>query len=397
MYMTGLDRICRNAGVSFSEEPGWKRRTWSRGSLRAMRAIMMHDTQSSNAAFAAGANMPTLNYVRDGLGYPLYNILIGRNGHARIVAAGACVHAGSGSGFGMTANGANFESLAISFDANEMGYPVTAAQLETGARIAKAFNDDFGGKLRVLMHGEWNTRERRDPTRVPGGWAALRQAALRGWWTKKTNPKPAPKPSPKPDSKPTNKVQWAKVKKHAGKRADAIFRTGPGTKHRQIREMFAGERVLLGKRRSGNWIEVGDGGNYVHKDNLVNVSIGPVLARGLNHGQFPDRNMPVNATRTQEFTHACNDFGQRHGVSRGNPIVRVAKSLEQHHAYLKKVSGNARKIKTHLKPGGFYQGNIDNKINANLIIGVKNFLNAQRNHYTPNPPTATSWVRNFKG
>lgn len=194
MFVTGLTRIMKAAGVPYEVVAGWEKRSlWRAGLSNNIKACMWHDTQSADASFATGRDAPTLGYVTSGLGYPLYNVLFGRSGKAYIVAAGSCAHAGRGSGGGMTRDDANRESIAFSFDANQSRYPVTAAQLESAARVGKAMTDDWGGRLVHIMHGEWNPHDRSDPTRIPGGWAGLKAAIKRGYWSAKpATPKPVP-------------------------------------------------------------------------------------------------------------------------------------------------------------------------------------------------------------
>lgn len=182
MFLTGIERVLKRAGVKYTIISGAMTRTAHKGGLREVRAQMFHTTETKDAVFARGGDAPTLNYVVRGQGYPAYNILYGRSGHVYFVAAGTSAHAGKGSGFGMPKNEANFYSIGHSADANQYGYPITAAQLDAMARVAKALNDDFPTPRRIVMHGEWAPSRRSDPTKVPGGWAALKRAIARGSW-----------------------------------------------------------------------------------------------------------------------------------------------------------------------------------------------------------------------
>ena len=184
MFLTGLDRVLNDSGVKWTARPGWATRTAHRGGLVAMRAVMWHTTESSAATFNTGRDAPTLGYVESGLGYNLYNILIGRSGRAYLIAAGTAAHAGKGTGHGLPTNNGNRYSVGISFDANNNSHPVTAAQLETGARLGAAFDREWNNSLRHVMHGEYARPKgrRTDPTKIPGGWGALRSAINRGYW-----------------------------------------------------------------------------------------------------------------------------------------------------------------------------------------------------------------------
>lgn len=248
------------------------------------------------------------------------------------------------------------------------------------------------GNLPLRRHRDYTS------TDCPGVWdlAKLDRMAREVASGKKPASKPSPS-SPSKPSKPTRDIQWAQVVGYDGDRADCILRTGPGLKNRAYRTMYAGEFVLLGERTSGNWVEVGDAGNYVHKGNLRMLDKGPVLADGLNHGQFPDRDIPVNGTKTKEHDFGRVDLAQRMGESAGSTNSRWRRFLEEGNPYLRDVNGHVRTIKTHLNELGLYEGTVDNRDNANFRSACKKYMNEQRKHYTPQPPTATSWARNFKG
>src|SRR5690625_2619582 len=169
MFLTGLDRVLNDSGVRWTARPGWQTRTAHRGGLREVRAVMWHTTETATSAFR-NSTVPTLGYVtaRAGQNWPLYNILIGRDGHAYLIAAGTSAHAGKGTGFGMPRDQGNYYSVGVSFDSNNNPTPINAAQLEAGARIGAAFDREWKNKLRHVMHGEWAPKRRSDPTRVPG-------------------------------------------------------------------------------------------------------------------------------------------------------------------------------------------------------------------------------------
>lgn len=205
MFLTGIERVLKRAGVKYTIVSGAMERTAHRGGLREVRAQMFHTTETKDAIFARGKDAPTLGYVRSGLGYPLYNLLYGRSGHVYVIACGTAAHAGTGSGFGMPKDEANFYSIGHSADANSSRYPITAAQLDSMAKVAKSFNDDWDTPRTTVMHGEWAPGRRSDPTKVPGGWAALKRAVARGSWDGSapsggvtSTTKPAAKPAAKP-------------------------------------------------------------------------------------------------------------------------------------------------------------------------------------------------------
>lgn len=205
MYLTGLPRVLEDAGVNWTAEPGWETRTLYREGITAVRAVFWHTTETVDSAFTSGRPAPTLSFV---LGdtkekpYPSYNLLIGRTGTVHLIAAGASAHAGLGNIGFIPQDKGNRYAFAVSFDANESKYPVTAAQLETAARLGAAIDREWKGSIRHVMHGEWAPSRRRDPTRIPGGWSALRAAIKRGWWAEAPKPAPAPTPTPTPQPSP---------------------------------------------------------------------------------------------------------------------------------------------------------------------------------------------------
>lgn len=198
VMLTGLDRVIAAADLPFTKQPGADSRTAHRGGLREVKGVIWHTTETADNAFRDGRTAPTLSYVTR---QTSYNLLIGRDGHVYIIASGTAAHAGKGSGHGFTRDDANRESIGVSFDANSSSFPVTAAQLDAGARLGAALDQEWKGSLRHVMHGEWAPGRRSDPTRVPGGWAALRAAIKRGSWDGSA---PAPsKPSTSTASKPS--------------------------------------------------------------------------------------------------------------------------------------------------------------------------------------------------
>lgn len=249
MFLTGIERVLKRAGVKYTIRPGALTNTAHKGGLREVVAQMFHTTESADSAFRSGRDAPTLAYVERGLGYPLYNILYGRSGHVYVIACGTAAHAGKGSGHGMPKDQANYLSIGHSFDANQYGHPVTAAQLDSAARVAKAFNDDFPTPRRTVMHGEWAPGRRSDPTKVPGGWAALKRAVARASWDgsapsggSTSTTKPAAKPKPKPSS--------GKSSKSISKMASEVIAGHHGTGHANRRRSLGVSQSVYNQVRA---------------------------------------------------------------------------------------------------------------------------------------------------
>lgn len=204
MFLTGLPRVLDDAGVSWSAVAGWQTRTLWKAGITEVRAVFWHTTETQDAAFTpARGPAPTLSWVKGDTKekpYPSYNLLIGRDGHVHLVAAGAAAHAGKGQIGGtpvIPKDLGNRYAFGISFDANNSRHPITAAQIEAGARLGAAIDREWRGTIRHIMHGEYAPGRRSDPTMIPGGWSAFRAAIKRGYW--KQDPTPDPDPAPKPD------------------------------------------------------------------------------------------------------------------------------------------------------------------------------------------------------
>ena len=227
-FLTGLGRVLDSAGVKWSGVPGWETRTGytedRTGAPRGYSDVygaVIHTTESEDAAFAKAAagdrtyrdpQAPTLDVVTDRWGTRgshTYAILIARDGTVRLIAAGPGWQAGTGTwptnvagpNPGVPDNEANFHTIGISMDANSSEYPVTEAQLVTLVKVLVQLKKEWApDRFEIMMHGEWarerTTNTRTDPTRVPGGWDAIRRAVAAGAWPVKPEPAtPAARPA----------------------------------------------------------------------------------------------------------------------------------------------------------------------------------------------------------
>lgn len=219
-FLTGLGRVLDSADVKWIGVPGWETRTGytdrkgrPRGYSEVYGAIL-HTTDSDDSAFAKAAagdraywdpQAPTLDVVTDRWGTRgahTYNMLIARDGTARLIAAGPGWQAGRGTwptkvagpNPGVPDNEANFHTIGLSMDANGSKYPPTEAQLVTLVKILVQLKKEWSpGRFEVIMHGEWQpvghpgAEGRTDPTRVPGGWGAIRRAVAAGAWPVKAD------------------------------------------------------------------------------------------------------------------------------------------------------------------------------------------------------------------
>lgn len=209
-YLTGLARVLRSTGLPVVEVPGWQARNGHPGGFREVYGVVVHDTESKDATFdnaqgrtpaepwlIAGEDAPTLPWVADMRGWrrggaASYNVLIGRSGRVYVVAGGTAWQAGTGtwprngvagSNPGVRDGEANQHTLGVSMDANRSRYPTTDAQRRALALVLKALNDEWGGDLAVMAHGEWaaeRTKDKRTDPQLP--WDDLRRAAKTGVW-----------------------------------------------------------------------------------------------------------------------------------------------------------------------------------------------------------------------
>ena len=231
-FLTGLGRVLDTAvgRDNWTGVPGWQTRTGyttpdgdPRGYDEVYGAVI-HTTESPDSAFEKAAaghrayrdqQAPTLDVVADRWGTRgahTYAMLIARDGTVRLIAAGPGWQAGHGTwptkvagpNPGVRDGEANFHTIGISMDANGSAWPVTEAQLVTLVKILVQLKREWSpDRFEIMMHGEWQpvghpgAEGRTDPTRIPGGWGAIRKAVDAGAWPVK--PKPAP-PAARPTS-----------------------------------------------------------------------------------------------------------------------------------------------------------------------------------------------------
>lgn len=196
MFLTGLARVARDAGITVREVPGWKTRTAHKGGMNKVHGVIWHHTATAASAVKS-KNNPTLNYMVNGLGYPLANYGLAWDGSLDVIAAGTGAHAGVGSYRGIPNNDGNRHLIGVEVEGT-IGLEWSPAQLETAARLGAQLNKDFGADLLHIAHYEWAPGRKTDPTGIPGRMPALRAAIKRGSWAATLNPA-ASKPTPAKD------------------------------------------------------------------------------------------------------------------------------------------------------------------------------------------------------
>lgn len=220
-FLTGLGRVLDSADVKWTGVPGWETRTGyttNSGQPRGYSDVygaVIHTSESDDSAFTKAAagdrayvdpQAPTLDVVKDRWGTRgahTYNMLIARDGTVRLIGAGPGWQAGRGTwptkvagpNPGVRDGEANFHTIGISMDANSSKYPATEAQLAALVKILVQLKKEWApDRFEIIMHGEWQpvgypgAEGRTDPTRIPGGWDAIRRAVAAGAWPVKPAP-----------------------------------------------------------------------------------------------------------------------------------------------------------------------------------------------------------------
>ncbi|MCT1857339.1 LysM peptidoglycan-binding domain-containing protein [Micrococcus luteus] len=212
-FLTGLGRVLDTAvgRDNWTGVPGWETRTGyttrdgrPRGYSDIYGAVI-HTTEWSDAGLSR-EDAPALAHVTGPVRTRpahTYNILIARSGHVHLVGAGPGWQAGHGTwptkvagpNPGVRDGEANFHTIGISMDANKSAWPATEAQLVTLVRILVQLKREWApDRFEIMMHGEWQpvghpgAEGRTDPTRIPGGWDAIRRAVAAGAWPVKKKP-----------------------------------------------------------------------------------------------------------------------------------------------------------------------------------------------------------------
>lgn len=180
MFLTGLARVAREAGLKVHEYPGWKNRTAHRGGMTKVVGVIWHHT-ATPANLVTTKNNPTRDYMVSGLGYPLANYGLGWDGSLDVLAAGTGAHAGKGKYPGVPNNDGNRHMIGVEVEGT-IGLTWSAAQLEAAARLGAQLNREFGTQLLHIGHYEWAPGRKTDPTGIPGHMPALRAAIKRGYW-----------------------------------------------------------------------------------------------------------------------------------------------------------------------------------------------------------------------
>lgn len=159
MKNVGLIDHLRRWGLRVEEVEGWRFR--GRPYNFYPRAIIAHHTASG----ATSGNFASQGVVVNGrpdLPGPLCQVLLGRDGTVRLVAAGYANHAGyGGPRAGIPENMGNTYSIGIEAENNGVGEPWSKEQLNAYYRLCAALLVWMGTKdaSKVIGHKEWTSRK----------------------------------------------------------------------------------------------------------------------------------------------------------------------------------------------------------------------------------------------
>ena len=333
VFYTGLARLARDAGLVVREVNGWKSRTLGTRpkGMAGARGCLWHHTATSASAVKS-RNNPTLNYMVNGLGYPLANFGLAWDGSIDVIAAGAAAHAGKGRyGSRIPKDQGNDFLFGVEVEGT-VGLTWSDAQLESAARLGHAMNKEWGSSFLQIGHLEYAPTRKVDPSGIPGGMPALRKAIARGYWKNKnwkpggkvstgsSTTKPAAKPKPNP-SKPAAKKKYGEWPTYA--------------------LLVDGKYQSLTKRAYQRLLAPKNVGNYQGR---IDADMGPLTTKA-------------------EQTWLKN-LGFYRGLIDGQRGPVTIKALQRF-----------------LRSKRFYSGLIDGKFQVLSIKGLQQYLNSQRKFY----------------
>lgn len=159
MSKPSLDRHLRNWGLKVETKSGWRDR--GRPYAFKPKAVICHHTASSSQSGNFGSEN-VVTYGRSDLPGPLCQILLGRDGTVKIIAAGYANHAGYGGPHAtVPANMGNTYAYGIEAENNGIGEKWSKKQLNAYYRLCAALLDYMDRKdvNRVFGHKEWTSRK----------------------------------------------------------------------------------------------------------------------------------------------------------------------------------------------------------------------------------------------
>lgn len=104
--------------------------------------------------------------------------------------------------------------------------------------------------------------------------------------------------------------------------------------------------------------------------------------------------MPVNGSGTKELEKAWKELFLRIGWWKNKS---VKSSMWQYFGYLGYKGNTVERLQAYLRDRGFYSMRVDGIRGSGTITGEKQFLNGQREYFTPRPVSHHSRNRAYSG
>lgn len=168
----------RNSGLRVLEVAGWKTR--GRPGTFEPRGVIFHHTASGRN----GGSAPSLGTVlngRPGINGPLCQVLIGRDGTVRVIAAGRANHAGEGGPIiGVPKDSGNSFLIGVEVENDGVGEAWTPGLLQTCDTVFATLLLGLRRKSQMLIgHKEWAPNRKIDPARTNAGLPTMDQVRAR--------------------------------------------------------------------------------------------------------------------------------------------------------------------------------------------------------------------------
>lgn len=188
------------------------------------------------------------------------------------------------------------------------------------------------------------------------------------------------------------------------------LRSGPLSTHKKVRDVEEGDLLIGSGQDSQWWTGVGD--LWVPKSAVEKREHGG-SNDVLHHGQWPDRDLPLDDNRSREFFLAWEDLMRRTGDWQDRGVHDAIKRWLRG-AWNPNNSGTGygygvgwgsemtgqygRGLKRALRDRGFFSGDVSTGAwTDELTRAEKAFLNDQRRHLSPQPASATTHTRGYNG
>ncbi|MEV6276137.1 N-acetylmuramoyl-L-alanine amidase [Nocardia sp. NPDC051832] len=153
-----LADVLRAEGLRVLEHDGWRER--GHGDFRDIRGVLCHHT-----AGGGPNDWQVVQHGRPGLPGPLAQLVLEKDGTYRVIAAGVCWHAGSGSWPGWPTDDANFHTIGIeAVSCGHEPFDWTPRQIDAYQRgtaaILRRIGRDAGD---CVAHREYSSEGKIDP------------------------------------------------------------------------------------------------------------------------------------------------------------------------------------------------------------------------------------------